>query len=55
VNQDGVVNAQDVVRLIQHLSGGKPLTGAGLQEADVNQDGQVNSLDLSQLTQMLAG
>jgi hypothetical protein len=55
VNQDGVINTQDVVRLIQHLIGAKPLAGSGLQEADVNQDGQVNSLDLSRLTQLLSG
>jgi len=55
VNQDGVVNVQDVIRLIQHLTGERPLTGAGLEAADVNRDGVVNVQDVILLIQMLTG
>jgi len=55
VNQDGVINVQDLIRLIQHLTGERPLTGNGLLAADVNGDGQVNVQDLIRLIQHLTG
>jgi hypothetical protein len=55
VNQDGVINVQDLIRLIQHLTGERPLTGNGLLAADVNGDGVVNVQDLIRLIQHLTG
>lgn len=53
VNQDGVVNVQDLIRLLQHLNGEPLLTGDGLLAADLNEDGQVNTQDLILLIELL--
>jgi hypothetical protein len=53
VNQDGVVNVQDLIRLLQHLNGEQLLTGDGLLAADINEDGQVNTQDLILLIELL--
>lgn len=55
INQDGVINVQDLILLIRHLTGESPLTGAALQAADVNGDGQVNVQDVVRLIQHLTG
>lgn len=55
INQDGVINVQDLILLIRHLTGESPLTGTALQAADVNGDGQVNVQDLVRLIQHLTG
>lgn len=55
INQDGVINVQDLIMLIRHLTGESPLTGAALQAADVNGDGQVNVQDVVRLIQHLTG
>lgn len=54
-NLDGQVGEQDLIRLIQHLTGESPLTGNGLRAADTNCDGQVNEQDLIRLIQHLTG
>jgi hypothetical protein len=55
INQDGVINVQDLILLIRHLTGESPLSGAALQAADVNGDGQVNVQDVVRLIQHLTG
>jgi hypothetical protein len=55
VNEDGLINVQDLIRLIQHLTGERPLTGNGLLAADINGDGVVNVQDLIRLIQHLTG
>jgi len=51
LNLDGVINVQDLIRLIQVLQGIAPATA----EADVNADGNVNVADLISLYQKLLG
>lgn len=53
VNQDGVINAQDMIRLLQHLNGEQLLIGDGLLAADLNEDAQVNTQDLILLIDLL--
>jgi hypothetical protein len=55
VNDDRQVGEQDLIELIQHLTGERPLTGLGLEAADTNCDGQVNEQDLVRLIQHLTG
>jgi hypothetical protein len=55
VNDDRQVSEQDLIELIQHLTGERPLTGLGLEAADTNCDGQVNEQDLVRLIQHLTG
>ena len=59
VNQDGIVNVHDLIRLAQHLTDtpgmvGLRLTGRGLFAADVFYDGSVNISDAIHLAQYLA-
>ena len=56
VNEDGVVNIFDLIRLAQHIAGtpGMELTGDGLVLADVFYDGSVNLSDLIHLARYLA-
>jgi hypothetical protein len=55
VNRDGTINSQDLVRLILHLIGQQPLTGAALVNADLDNDGQITPQDLVLLVRLLAG
>ena len=55
VTQDGLINEQDLLRLIAHLTGENPLTGLALEAADTNCDGMVNEVDLIVLIQHLTG
>lgn len=55
VTQDGLINEQDLLRLIAHLTGESPLTGLALEAADTNCDGMVNEVDLIFLIQHLTG
>ena len=56
VNQDGVVDVFDLIRLAQHLAGtpGMELTAEGLLLADVLHDDMVDLLDLIHLSRYLA-
>jgi len=56
VNQDGVVDILDLIRLAQHIANtpGMQLTGVGLTVADVFYDGDVNLSDLIHLARYLA-
>lgn len=55
VNRDGIINSQDLVRLILHLSGQQPLTGSAFTSADMDDDGQITPQDLVRLIRLLAG
>lgn len=55
VNRDGAINSQDLVRLILHLIGQQPLSGAALAAADMDDDGQITPQDLVLLIRLLAG
>jgi len=55
VTRDGVINEQDLLRLIAHLTGEDPLTGLALEAADTNCDRMVNEVDLIFLIQHLTG
>ena len=55
VNRDGIINSQDLVRLVLHLSGQQPLTGSALTSADMDDDGQITPQDLVLLIRLLAG
>lgn len=55
VNHDGMVNVQDVVRLIQHITGELSLATSDLVQADVNGDGQVSDQDVANLVRHLTG
>jgi len=55
INTDGAFNVQDLVLLIQHLSGTVNLTGTSSIAADVNADGFADVADLVRAIQALLG
>ena len=55
VNQDGVVNIVDIVRLANYVAGKISLTSEELLNADVNKDGLVNIVDIVRLANYIAG
>lgn len=54
-NMDGVVNARDVMRLIQYLAGEKDAKDLNLSVCDVNGDGSVNARDTMLIKQYIVG
>ncbi|MBI5386145.1 MAG: immunoglobulin domain-containing protein [Verrucomicrobia bacterium] len=54
VNDDGPVNLFDLVALVHHLSGVRPLAANRLARAELNQDGQVTHADRRLLADMIA-
>ena len=46
VNQDGQVDIQDIVMIVEHALGSNQLIGQQLQAADYNNDGMVNVMDV---------
>jgi len=53
VNDDGVVNIQDILALVQHIIGAQLLDGENLTAADVNNDGLVNIQDILALVAII--
>jgi|GEM_PF-3501583 len=54
-NLDGKVDVQDLIALIQHLSGAALLTGDALLAADTDGNGEITVQDLIMLIQILLG
>lgn len=55
VNEDGLVNVQDLVRLIQHLTAEKRLGTTAIPSGDINGDGIINTQDLTLLIRLITG
>ncbi len=49
INQNGIVDAEDVLLLKKYLLGANTLTPEQAIYADINEDGKINSFDLAQL------
>ena len=46
INDDGVINVQDIILLINHILGENLLYESQLENADVNEDSIINILDI---------
>ncbi|HHX57250.1 MAG TPA: glycosyl hydrolase family 9, cellulase, partial [Clostridiales bacterium] len=49
INQNGIVDAEDVLMLKKYLLGANTLTPEQAKYADINEDGKINSFDLVQI------
>ncbi len=49
INQNGIVDAEDVLMLKKYLLGANTLTPEQAKYADINEDGKINSFDLAKL------
>ena len=55
VNQDGMINVSDVIRIVSHIMGTEPLNELQRRIADINQDGQVNVQDILGVVNIILG
>ena len=51
INEDGVINAKDLIRLMKFIAG-EPVK---ITHGDINDDGKVNAKDLTHLMKIIAG
>ena len=55
INEDGLVNSADLLKMRQHLIQTKTLSGVPYLAADINNDKTINSADLLRMRQHLIG
>lgn len=55
VRINGVVNAGDIVRLVNYLEGGDPLSNASFVNADIDHNNTVDEVDLDLLVNLILG
>ena len=55
INEDGLVNSADLLKMRQHLIQTKTLSGVPYLAADINHDKTINSADLLRMRQHLIG
>ena len=53
VNEDGVVNGKDSIRLLSYIKNATTLTEQGLKNSELNKDGKVNGTDYAILSMAL--
>ena len=54
VNEDGIINSLDVLRLMKYLEKGEKISEQAKKNADVNGDGKVNYVDIPLIMQILS-
>lgn len=55
VNQDGMINVQDVIMIVQHIMDPTSLNSLQIRIADVNRDGWINVVDALYLVNLIMG
>jgi len=55
VNQDGMINVQDVIMIVQHIMDPTSLNSLQIRIADVSQDGLINVVDVLYLVNLIMG